>query len=74
MVNSRVELVVVSGSYGWGIRKLSPEECARLQGFEQGGFRFPDDMSRTQRYRQIGNAVTVPLVRLLARECRRILK
>lgn len=58
----------------WGIRKLSPEECARLQGFEDGSFRFPDDMSRTQRYRQIGNAVTVPLVRLLARECRRILK
>lgn len=57
----------------WGIRKLSPEECARLQGFEKDDFRFPEDMSRTQRYRQVGNAVTVPLVRLLARECRRIL-
>jgi len=58
----------------WGIRKLSPEECARLQGFESGSFHFPEDMSRTQRYRQVGNAVTVPLVRLLARECNRILK
>lgn len=56
----------------WGIRKLSPEECAKLQGFDDT-FTFPRDMSRTQRYRQIGNAVTVPVVRLLARECQRIL-
>ena len=57
----------------WGIRKLSPEECARLQGFEPDGFVFPAEISKTQRYRQVGNAVTVPLVRLLARECKRIL-
>jgi len=57
----------------WGIRKLSPEECARLQGFEPGEFAFPEEISRTQRYRQVGNAVTVPVVRLLAKECSRIL-
>ncbi|WP_167731824.1 DNA (cytosine-5-)-methyltransferase [Kerstersia gyiorum] len=57
----------------WGIRKLSPEECARLQGFEKEEFIFPAEISRSQRYRQVGNAVTVPLVRLLARECKRIL-
>lgn len=57
----------------WGIRKLSPEECARLQGFEPEGFAFPAEISKTQRYRQVGNAVTVPVVRLLACECRRIL-
>lgn len=57
----------------WGIRKLSPEECARLQGFEPEEFSFPQEISKTQRYRQVGNAVTVPLVRLLAKECNRIL-
>lgn len=57
----------------WGIRKLTPEECLRLQGFDSEKFCFPPAMSRTQRYRQIGNAVTVPVVRLLAKECRRIL-
>lgn len=42
-----------------GYRKLTPLECERLQG-------FPDDwtkgISDTQRYRCIGNAVTVPVI------------
>ena len=41
------------------IRKLTPVECCRLQG-------FPDDwnegLSDTQRYKQMGNAVSVPVV------------
>lgn len=55
----------------WGIRQLSPRECLRLQGFPDIGFDFPSELSRTQQYRQIGNAVTVPLVRKLAKECLR---
>jgi DNA (cytosine-5)-methyltransferase 1 len=55
----------------WGIRKLTPEECLRLQGIQDGTITFPPDVSRSQRYKQIGNAVTVPLVRKLASECRR---
>jgi DNA (cytosine-5)-methyltransferase 1 len=54
----------------WGIRKLTPRECARLQGFANDFF-FPDDVSRTQRYKQIGNAVTVPLAAKIAFECKR---
>ena len=42
------------------IRKLSPKECERLQG-------FPDDwtegQSDTQRYKQLGNAVSIPVVK-----------
>ena len=53
----------------WGIRKLTPIECLKLQGFDEGEFAFPADLSRQQQYRQIGNAVTVPLVQKLAREC-----
>jgi DNA (cytosine-5)-methyltransferase 1 len=58
----------------WGIRKLTPAECLRLQGFQEGEFVFPDSLSRVQQYKQIGNAVTVPLVQKLAVECRRLLK
>jgi DNA (cytosine-5)-methyltransferase 1 len=52
----------------WGIRKLTPRECLRLQGFDED-FSFPDGLSKTQQYRQIGNSVTVPLVERLAAEC-----
>ena len=55
----------------WGIRKLTVQECLRLQGIENGDIVFPSALSRTQQYKQVGNAVTVPLVRKLASECRR---
>ncbi len=58
----------------WGIRKFTPKECLRLQGFADEEFSFPDNISRVQQYKQIGNAVTVPLVRRLAGECRRLLE
>ena len=58
----------------WGIRKLTPQECLRLQGLNDGELRFPETISRSQQYRQIGNAVTVPLVRKLAIECQRLLR
>jgi DNA (cytosine-5)-methyltransferase 1 len=46
----------------WGIRKLTPRECARLQGYEDEWFKIPDTLSRTQISKQIGNSVTIPLV------------
>lgn len=57
----------------WGIRELTTRECLRLQGFDADKFIFPDDVAKSQRYKQIGNAVTVPLVELLAQECIRLL-
>ena len=50
----------------WGIRKLTPRECARLQGYEDTLFKIPDTLSKTQIYKQIGNSVTVPLVSRIA--------
>lgn len=50
----------------WGIRKLTPKECARLQGYEDGWFNVPPKLSLSQTYKQIGNSVTVPLVARLA--------
>jgi DNA (cytosine-5)-methyltransferase 1 len=55
----------------WGIRKLTPNECLRLQGFTDENFSFPTNVSASQRYKQIGNAVTVTLVEKLAIECLR---
>jgi DNA (cytosine-5)-methyltransferase 1 len=53
----------------WGIRKLTPKECARLQGYNSRWFKIPKEMSRAQIYKQIGNSVTIPLVKRLADEC-----
>ena len=56
------------------VRKLTPLECFRLQG-------FPDDMitiakqigiSDTQLYKMIGNAVTVPVVQTIARKIKKL--
>lgn len=49
-------------------RRLTPRECARLMGFEKPGkeeWQIP--VSDTQAYRQMGNAVVVPVVRAVAR-------
>jgi site-specific DNA-cytosine methylase len=42
-----------------GIRRLTPTECERLQGFPDG---WTDGQSDSARYRQLGNAVAVPVV------------
>ena len=49
----------------YGIRKLTPRECARFQGFSDD-FQFPDNMSNSKLYKQIGNSVTVPLIKRIA--------
>jgi DNA (cytosine-5)-methyltransferase 1 len=46
----------------WGIRKLTERECARLQGYSDDWLKFPLALSKYQRYKQIGNSITVPLV------------
>lgn len=43
------------------IRRLTPLECERLQGFPDG-WTGVEDMSDTQRYKQMGNAVTVNVI------------
>lgn len=45
-----------------GIRRLTPLECERLQGFPDG---WTSGVSDTQRYKCLGNAVTVPIVKLI---------
>lgn len=47
-----------------GVRRFTPVECERLQGFPDG---FTDGQSDTARYRQLGNAVAVPVVEWIGR-------
>lgn len=49
----------------FGIRKLTPRECFNFQGFPDE-YRFPSTMSNTSLYKLVGNAVSVPVVRLIA--------
>jgi DNA (cytosine-5)-methyltransferase 1 len=49
----------------YGIRKLTPKECFRLQGFKS--IKFPKDVARSQLYKQAGNSVTVDLIEKIAK-------
>jgi len=46
------------------IRRLTPLECERLQGFPDN---WTDGISDSQRYKSVGNAVTVPVVEFIAK-------
>lgn len=52
-------------------RRLTPRECARLQGFPDS---FVIPVSDTQAYRQFGNSVCVPAVAAVARLMKRSLE
>lgn len=52
-----------------GIRKLTPRECARLQGFPES-FEFPKTQSDMHLYKQIGNSVTIPIIARIAENIR----
>lgn len=51
-------------SSAYGVRRLTPVECERLQGFPDG---WTDGQSDSSRYRQLGNAVAVPVAEWLGR-------
>jgi len=52
-------------------RKLTPRECARLQGFPEN-YILPE--SDAASYRQFGNSVPVPLVRLVLKQIEEFIK
>ena len=54
------------------IRKLTPIECERLQGFPDN-WTLAEDNSDTQRYKMCGNAVTVDVVREVAKRIKKTL-
>ena len=64
---------VRAGSFGitdgYRIRKLTPRECWRLQGFPDWAFDKAQEVnSNSQLYKQAGNSVTVNVIAAIARE------
>jgi DNA (cytosine-5)-methyltransferase 1 len=56
-----------------GIRKLTPKECLRFQGFPNN-FIFPKEISKSQVYKQIGNSVSVPVITAIAKNIKKALQ
>ena len=56
---------------GFKIRKLTPRECWRLQGFPDWAFDKASKVnSNSQLYKQAGNSVTVPVIAAIANKLR----
>ena len=53
------------------IRKMTPREWARLQGFPDS---YELKLADTHLYKQFGNSVTVPVIEAIANEIRKVLK
>jgi DNA (cytosine-5)-methyltransferase 1 len=47
------------------IRRITPRECARLQGFPESFYLHPNDNAA---YKQLGNAVSVPVIRAIVED------
>ncbi|MHC1717225.1 MAG: DNA cytosine methyltransferase [Acidaminococcaceae bacterium] len=56
----------------YGIRKLTPQECFKIQGFPDS-FIIPEGMSNTRAYKQAGNSVVVPVIERIAEEIKKVL-
>lgn len=56
----------------YGVRRLTPRECFRFQGFPDT-YVLPEGMADMHLYKQAGNSVTVPVVQRVAEEIMRVL-
>jgi len=65
------EALIDQSDIGKNPRKLTPRECARLQGFPED-YLIP--VSDNEAYKQFGNSVTVPLIRAVAKQILKVIK
>ena len=56
--------ILINQGEGKNPRRLTPRECARLQGYPED---FKITVSDTRAYKQFGNSVVVPLVTSIAK-------
>ncbi len=56
-----------------GIRKLTPRECARIQGFPEN-YKLPKELPDTRLYKQFGNSVTVTVIEKVANQVKKALE
>lgn len=66
------EILIDQSDIGKNPRKLTPRECARLQGFPEDF--IVDSVSDVQAYKQFGNSVAVPVIRAVATEMAKTLQ
>ena len=66
------EILIDQSDLGLRPRKLTPRECARLQGFPEEF--IVNAVSDVQSYKQFGNSVTVPVVAAVANQMKETLK
>ena len=74
-LHSKTSSVPGGGTIVNKIRRLTPIECERLQGFPDNWSKYGNDgeISDTQRYKMCGNAVTVDVVEAVAKKLKRVL-
>lgn len=48
---------------GYVVRRLTPVECERLQGFPDDWTKIDDGTPDTPRYKALGNSMAVPVMR-----------
>lgn len=56
-----------------GIRKLTPKECALLQGFPDS-FKLPKNLADSSLYKQFGNSVSVTVIKEIAQKIKEAIK
>lgn len=66
------EILIDQSDIGKNPRKLTPRECARLQGFPEDY--IVDCVSDLQAYKQFGNSVSVPVIRAVANAMKPVLQ
>jgi DNA (cytosine-5)-methyltransferase 1 len=66
------EVLIDQSDVGKNPRRLTPQECARLQGFPE--WFDISAVSDAQTYRQFGNSVSVPVIRAISIEIFKVLK
>lgn len=58
----------------WGIRKITPREALRFQGFpEDREFKIPETLANSHVYKQAGNSVSVPVIKRIAENILKIM-
>jgi len=59
--------VALSSAVGYAVRRLTPTECERLQGFPDGFTQLAPDSPFTGRYSTLGNAMSVDVIHWIMR-------
>lgn len=64
---------------GYAVRRLTPRECERLQGFPDGWTRVPwrgkpaEECPDTPRYKALGNSMAVPVMRWIGERIQEVM-